>query len=243
MSQPRVVVCIPTFGRPELLEEAIESFLRQTWGNKRLIIGNDFADQRLVIDHPEIVVVNRAERFPTLGAKRNWLMTLAGENYITHWDDDDLYLPDHITTVMANLPHYKADAAKQHHQWFDNNHKKWRLGFASYMHTIIAHRSVFRKAGDYGMLNMNEDAEILNRMLSRGLMTGPPQRLHEPTFVQRLGTHRHMTDFGDDCFDMMEQVAKAGRSGVIELQPCWRGDYIATHKASWDAVQEHVCQR
>lgn len=239
MKEPRVVICIPTFGRPELLEEAIECFLRQTWGNKRLIIGNDYADQTLVIDHPEIVVVNRRDRFTTLGAKRNWLMTLAGENFIGHWDDDDLYLPNHIAAVMANLPLYKSLAAKQHHQWFDGLHKKWRIGFASYMHTIIAHRSVFRQAGDYGMLNMNEDADILNRMLFKGLMSGPPQRLHEPTFVQRVGGRAHMTDFGADCFEKMAEDAKAqGRSGIIELKPHWRSDYVATHNASWQAVME-----
>ncbi len=244
MNQPRVIVCIPTFGRPELLEEAIECFLRQTWENKRLIIGNDFADQQLVCDHPQVVVVNRASRFATLGAKRNWLMGLAGEHYIAHWDDDDLYLPTHIEHVMSLLPEFRADAAKQHHQWYDNNRAKYRVGFASYMHTVIAHRSVYRKAGDYGDLNMNEDSELLARMLRKGLLSGPPQRLHEPTFAQRLGTHKHMTDFGADaCFAMVETNAKAqGRTGVIELQPKWHGEYELTAAASWEALQEVACR-
>jgi glycosyltransferase involved in cell wall biosynthesis len=244
MNATRVTICIPTFGRPELLEEAIECFLRQTWPNKRLIIGNDFADQTLVCDHPWVSVVNRAERFPTLGAKRNWMMSMAGECHIGHWDDDDLYLPNHISDVMSLLPQFKADAAKQHHQWYDNNHAKFRIGFASYMHTIIAHRSVYRKAGDYGEINMNEDADLLNRMLKKKLMMGPPQKLHEPTFIQRLGTHRHMTDFGDNCFEKMAETAKSsGRSGVIELRPQWRKDYAAMAAASWAAVQEVACRQ
>ena len=46
-----------TYGRGRLLEEAIESFLRQDWpGPKELIVLNDHPDQELVIDHPEILV-------------------------------------------------------------------------------------------------------------------------------------------------------------------------------------------
>lgn len=245
MNHPRVTICMPTFGRPELLEEAVEGFLRQTWPNKRLIIGNDYADQTLVFDHPLVAIVNRAERFKTLGDKRNWLMVLAGENYIGHWDDDDLYLPEHIERVMGQMHLYSAEAARQHHQWYDHKRPKFRVAFASYMHTVIAHRSVFREAGDYGALNMNEDSEILTRLLRKKLLSGPAQALHEPTFIQRCGGERsHMTDFGDACFEKMAEEVKAqGRSGVIELRPAWRDDYLTKHRASWAAVQEaSACQ-
>src|SRR5205807_6800276 len=60
-----------TYGRGRLLEEAIESFLRQDWpGPKELIVLNDHPDQELVIDHPEILV-NLPRRLRTLGEKRN----------------------------------------------------------------------------------------------------------------------------------------------------------------------------
>lgn len=237
MSRPRITVCMPTYGRPELLEEAIESFLRQDWPHKRLIVGNDFAGQTLILDHPHVVMVNRLNRFQTLGEKRNWLMDLAGDDYITHWDDDDIYLPGHLSAIMALIPQFRKDAAKQHHLWYDNNHRKYRIGFAAYMHTVIARRSVFRDAGDYAAMNMNEDGDLLKRMLRMGLLTGPPQAVHEPTFIQRLGSHRHMTDFGDACHEKMEETAKAhARTGIIELHPQWHRDYVATAAASWEAL-------
>ena len=243
MTQPRVVICMPTFGRPELLEEAIECFLRQTWTNKLLIIGNDFAEQTLVYEHPQVAVLNRHERFVTLGEKRNWLMAMAGEHFIGHWDDDDLYLPTHIEAVMGLMPQFSRPAAKQHHQWFDNSYDKYRIGFASYMHTVLAHRTVMRAAGDYGALNMNDDSDVLYRMLKKRLLVGPPHALHAPTFIQRLAGRAHMTDFGDACHERMAQDAQAqGRFGLVELNPHWRKDYSEIAEASWDAVQEVVCR-
>ncbi|MCL4258972.1 MAG: glycosyltransferase family 2 protein, partial [Anaerolineales bacterium] len=54
LTAPPPVSCIcPTYGRVELLEEAIESFLRQDYpGQKELIVLNDYAGQTLHFDHP-----------------------------------------------------------------------------------------------------------------------------------------------------------------------------------------------
>src|SRR2546429_75321 len=61
---PPVSCVCPTYARPELLEEAIESFLRQDYrGAKELIVLNDYACQTLELDHPEVRVVNVPKRF------------------------------------------------------------------------------------------------------------------------------------------------------------------------------------
>jgi glycosyltransferase involved in cell wall biosynthesis len=66
-----LVSCIcPTYNRPphhqHLLEEAIESFLRQDYANKELIVLNDCPGQELLCDAPGVRVVNAAERFPSI---------------------------------------------------------------------------------------------------------------------------------------------------------------------------------
>jgi cellulose synthase/poly-beta-1,6-N-acetylglucosamine synthase-like glycosyltransferase len=63
-----LVSCVcPTYNRPphyhHLLEEAIESFLRQDYPNKELIVLNDCPGQELICDGPGVRVVNVGERF------------------------------------------------------------------------------------------------------------------------------------------------------------------------------------
>ena len=48
-----------TYGRPTLLEEAIESFIRQQWdGPKELIVLNDHPEQELLYQYDEVRIIN-----------------------------------------------------------------------------------------------------------------------------------------------------------------------------------------
>ncbi len=51
---PAVSCFCLTYGRPRVLEEAIQSFLQQDYaGAKEMIVLNDYADQTLAFDHPD----------------------------------------------------------------------------------------------------------------------------------------------------------------------------------------------
>jgi len=66
--QPAVSCFCLTYGRPRMLEEAIHSFLQQDYaGPKEMIVLNDYADQTLDLDHPEVQVINVPRRCRTLG--------------------------------------------------------------------------------------------------------------------------------------------------------------------------------
>ena len=70
-------ICL-TYGRPAILAEAIESFLQQDYqGRKELIVLNDYVDQILTFDHPEVRVINVPKRFRTVGEKMNAAVALA----------------------------------------------------------------------------------------------------------------------------------------------------------------------
>ena len=70
MTMPLVSCICPTYNRPPshkyLVEEAIESFLRQTYPNKEMVVVNDCPGQDLLCDAPDVRVVNVPERFPTI---------------------------------------------------------------------------------------------------------------------------------------------------------------------------------
>ncbi len=95
--QPAVSCICPTYGRFEVLEEAIYSFLQQDYaGQKELIVLNDYTAQTLEFDHPEVRVINCPIRFRTLGEKMNATVALASHSLLFVWDDDDIYLPHRL---------------------------------------------------------------------------------------------------------------------------------------------------
>ncbi|MCB0195590.1 MAG: glycosyltransferase family 2 protein [Anaerolineae bacterium] len=94
---PVSCVCLPQ-DQPELLEEAIYSFLQQDYqGQKELVILNDNADQLLKFDHPEIRIVNLSKQFFAPNQKRNAAIALCAHDLIFVWDDDGIYLPHCIS--------------------------------------------------------------------------------------------------------------------------------------------------
>src|SRR5262245_6518789 len=62
---PVSCMCL-TYGRPGILEEAIQSFLLQDYpGEKELIVLNDLAEQELACTARQVTVVNVPRRFRT----------------------------------------------------------------------------------------------------------------------------------------------------------------------------------
>ncbi len=100
---PVSCMCL-TYGRPHLLEEAIESFLRQDYqGVKELIVLNDLKEQKLIFDHPEVKIINLDQRFHSVGEKRNACASLSSHDYLFVWDDDDIYLPHRISYSISMM--------------------------------------------------------------------------------------------------------------------------------------------
>ena len=114
---PPITCLCPTCGRFERLRDAVACFLLQDYpGRKSLIILND-APVRIVPGGTAhcVRVIDHPERFPTLGHKRQALLATADTPLVAHWDDDDLYLPWHLTMCVSALsgrpwpPHAAVD--------------------------------------------------------------------------------------------------------------------------------------
>lgn len=103
---PLVSVIIPTFNRPDMLRDAINSVLKQTLQDLEIIVVNDagedvsgiihsFNDNRIkLIRHP----VNRG-----LASARTTGIKNASGQYIALLDDDDIFYPDHLETAVGEL--------------------------------------------------------------------------------------------------------------------------------------------
>jgi hypothetical protein len=112
---PAVTCLCPTYGRFERLRDAVACFLLQDYpGAKNLVIVNDAPwPVGLGPEHGEwecqrrdgVTLLNEAKRYENLGEKRQHLLEMAGgpAALVAHWDDDDLYLPWHLSMLAGWL--------------------------------------------------------------------------------------------------------------------------------------------
>ncbi len=103
---PVVTVLVPTFNRRRYLAGALASVVRQSYRSLQIIVINDggedvrdivnsFGDERLIfIDRKE----NRGKAFSL-----NEALAQAKGKYVAYLDDDDLYYPNHIETLVTAL--------------------------------------------------------------------------------------------------------------------------------------------
>ena len=105
------VSCVmPTFDRRPFVAQSISYFLRQDYPAKELVIVDDGPDpvDDLIPDHPSIAYHRLPHRM-VLGAKRNLACRLARGPLIAHWDDDDWFGPDRLSTQVSRLRETGAD--------------------------------------------------------------------------------------------------------------------------------------
>jgi glycosyltransferase involved in cell wall biosynthesis len=187
---PVVSVIIPTFNRPQYLHHAVASVLRQSYRDLQIIIVNDggvsvgnivnsFRDPRLML----------IERDENLGKAHslNEALDRADGKYVTYLDDDDLYYPHHIGTLVGALEHETdckvvySDFYKAYCQVSPNGHRKvlskvvevsrdfdrfFMLYFNHVLHVCLMHRrDMIEKTGRYNEhLNILIDWDMTRRL-------------------------------------------------------------------------------
>jgi glycosyltransferase involved in cell wall biosynthesis len=107
---PLVSCIMPTFNRRPFVPLALESFRRQDYPAKELIVVDDGADP--VRDLVEGAAGVRYLRLParaSIGEKRNLACAAAQGAIIAHWDDDDWYAPNRLRHQIAPLLSEQAD--------------------------------------------------------------------------------------------------------------------------------------
>jgi len=229
-------LCI-TYGRSHLLEEAIEAFLKQDYQNKELIIVNDLPEQKLIFDHPQVKVFNFDQRFSTIGAKRNKSVELSSGEILTSWDDDDLYLPWLLSTIVNEFE-------KQPNLGFIQPNKTWCLNGLNVekskgwcAHTAFTRES-FNEVGGYKLINSGQDMDLVNRLKKHLSPAGRAKELNltynEACYVFRWNTGAyHLSGYGRDKEGKesgFSKIEKAIKSQKIEpqkiLNPHWNHDYM-----------------
>ncbi len=105
--RPKVSIVVPTMNRPELLQDALSSLNAQTYEHWEAVVVNDAGD-----DVSEIVAsldpggrirCVSHDRNAGLAAARNTGIRLSRGEILCYLDDDDMFYPHHLETVVAAL--------------------------------------------------------------------------------------------------------------------------------------------
>ena len=112
---PLVSVIVPTFKRPELLKQALCSILNQSFKDFEIIVVNDAGSEVDSVVAPlntqGQIFSLRHETNRGLGAARNTGLRAARGRYIAYLDDDDLFYPDHLQTLVDFLSSHPGTVA------------------------------------------------------------------------------------------------------------------------------------
>jgi hypothetical protein len=113
----RILCLCPTYGRPRLLANAIACFEAQDHQD-RFLLALDDAGQIEPQTGDRFRILSVPNRYQSLPAKYNALLNYAGGSFdaVAVWDDDDIYLPWHLTSVSLALAN-GAPSCKPREVW------------------------------------------------------------------------------------------------------------------------------
>lgn len=241
-SLPSISVVTLTYGRPEFLAEAIQSFLNQDYpGEKEMVVVNSLRYQQLSCSVPGVRMFN-IERPPSLGECRNVAVGLCQNELIVLCDDDDLMLPWHL----MNFGHYLAPDV----QWIQLSSQLYAEGerilsvVAGTCNVVAYRKAAWEKAGGFPSMNCGEDRAFVKMLPSyAGLHV-----MAEPSYIYRWGIGVwKISGHGDDKpgeisgHDKIERWTVEGiLSGRI---PTGKIDIVPKMKLDWTAMAKEFLKK
>ncbi len=185
---PFVSCLCPTFRRPRLLANSLACFLAQDYpANRRELIilddGGDFS--RHTGDGWRLVAA--PGRFPSLPDKFNTLAKLAGGDILVVWEDDDIYLPWHITAhveALGNTGHSKPSRILSNCSGVfleEDATGRFHASLALTRHALV-------EAGGWPRTSRADFDQQLMSRLEQTSVQGDPCRSHRPSYAFRWGS-------------------------------------------------------
>lgn len=225
-----------TYQRHYLLEEAIESFLRQEpHGESEMVVINDSPSVKYAISLPRVRIINHPTRFPTIASKLEYGYKQCKYDNIYRLDDDDLLAPWALRNTVEDIrlnPGYEIYRSDGHY-FFSNNvyHQVTdNINNGNVYTRAFLDRIVFpNKSGDEDAdITFHNNASIFN------------SKRDQKTMIYRwgMGTY-HISGWGQKSPDeiqsntdsLIEVIAKQRgtelETGEIELAPHFKQDYYS----------------
>ncbi len=166
---PKVVCACCTYNREKLLPKAVDCFRGQDYpGEMVLVILNDQKDIKYYTEDPRIFVVNKDERYKTLGEKRNVCCRTVNGDLIIVVDDDDEFFSWRVSMTVERM--------RNHHFWKGDRVYKKGMNVPKYSSPILTNapssagfsREIFEKVGGYPEWERSEDSELQRKIFEAG---------------------------------------------------------------------------
>jgi glycosyltransferase involved in cell wall biosynthesis len=238
MNRPISCKCV-TYGRVDLLEEALYSFINQEYdGPKELVIVNDYPKQKLYFDYPDVKIINLDSTFDYIGDKDNFAVSQCSHDIVAVWDDDDIALPNHLQNINkffvegSELLHWQKAVLL--------DFKKITALTSTGNSGIVFSKKIFNELGGYPKENAGHDMtfvlKIKYRPNAKVVLASPPDN-EISWFYCWGGRSYHMSGLGADTPDRPNVIQRHAEhieslrlqnlipTGDIYLQPKWKQNY------------------
>lgn len=226
-ASPLVSVIVPTYKRPQMLGRAIDSLLAQDYENLEVVVVNDNPHNTSYFDQT-CQVLQRFENNPRVrlvtttgktggGAARNYAEKFCRGEYLTFLDDDDVYLPDKVSTQLAFMLQNELELCYEDVCWYTTDeklveHRKldWVHDFTKeellrqhILHSLapsavyMVKRSTFEKTEGFGEVPVGQDWFLMLRCIEAGAKTGYFPECHLKQYLhpgERLSTGKNKID-------------------------------------------------
>jgi cellulose synthase/poly-beta-1,6-N-acetylglucosamine synthase-like glycosyltransferase len=218
-----------TYKRHHLLEEAIESFLRQdVLRPKEMVVLNDNKDVEYVFNHPQVRIINHKERFSSLSEKLKWGFQQCSYEHIYRLDDDDLLTPTGLSTScedILNNPSYDVYRASRFYFFMNNKYD----GITTSINNGNIYSKKYLNRIVWPTSSIGEDADITFHHNAK-IYESKDQK---PTMIYRWGMNTfHISGGGvrpseialkqaDEAFDSIG----GNITGIVVLNPHFEEDY------------------
>ena len=227
-----------TYGRVEMLEEALHSFLQQDYPADKceLVIVNDYPLQKLRFNHPQVRIHNMDFTFSVIGEKENYATDICNGDIICQWDDDDVALPNHLQNVAklftddVNILHWKTGVYYNEPNITDVT---W-IGNSG----IVFRKSAWEAIGGHPLENAGYDMSFVENLhRNGGVLFAEMPKEDASWFYMWGGRGYHMSGQGHDTPGKanvvqrhslyVENLRIRGKipTGEIHLSPNWKKNY------------------
>lgn len=202
MEAPEITVYLPTRNRANLLREAAQSVLNQTFSDFELIIVDDASEDETPAVIHEIMAADRRVRFIRFSAQsgacaaRNSAIDAAKGKWCTGIDDDDLMLPTRISSLRLLTSRGDKFSVFCSGFFLERRGRRLRRHCKEAIITLddlfhrnlVGNQGLFRRRdalaiGGFDVdLPASQDYDFWTRLVDR---FGPALRTQEPTYVFR----------------------------------------------------------
>ena len=185
---PMVSCLCPTYRRPKLLENSIACFLAQDYpaDHREMIVLDDAGElQNQTGEGWQIISI--ARRFRSLPEKFNALAGLARGEILVVWEDDDIYLPHHISSHATAMDgHLWSKPSKVLSDYTGEIREEDATG--RFHASIAMTRQAFIQCGGWPLtLRGDFDQQLLARLATTGTPADPCS-VEPPGYIFRWGS-------------------------------------------------------